>query len=70
GYSTHNISASPNDVAVCFLWQVVDTTSIPQKYFLSPIACAGILRRAAKRGKCLPELLQAVLTAQSTSSTA
>ena len=33
----------------------------PRKYWLSPKAAAGILRRAAKRGRTLPEHLQAAL---------
>src|SRR5262245_52429496 len=32
---------------------------VAPKYYLSPKACAGILRRAAKRGKELPERLRA-----------
>ena len=35
----------------------------PQKYSLSRKACAGILRRAEKRGKALPALLVAALMA-------
>lgn len=34
-----------------------------RKYFLSPKACAGILRRAEKRGRELPEMLRRALTA-------
>lgn len=37
--------------------------SIPQRFFLSQTACAGILRRAEKRGKALPEALNAALKA-------
>ena len=33
------------------------------RYFLSPKACAGILRRAAKRGKELPPQLRRALEA-------
>lgn len=32
-----------------------------EKYFLSPKACLGILRRAAKRGKVLPAMLAEAL---------
>lgn len=66
GYLTHNISASPNDDAACFLWQVVVMDSIPPRYFLSRKACTGILRRADKRGKSLPALLVLALLQQST----
>jgi hypothetical protein len=34
---------------------------VQQKYFLSPRACAGILRRAARRSKRLPRHLQDAL---------
>jgi DNA (cytosine-5)-methyltransferase 1 len=35
-----------------------------QRYSLSPKACQGILRRASKRGKPLPPMLEAALRAQ------
>jgi hypothetical protein len=56
-----NISEWPNDADVCLLSQVLETDSIPQKFFLSQKACEGILRRAEKRGKKLPELLHNAL---------
>jgi hypothetical protein len=40
---------------------VLERGSIPRRYFLSGKACAGILRRAAKRGKTLPPLLESAL---------
>jgi len=40
---------------------VLERGSIPRRYFLSGKACAGILRRAAKRGKTLPPLLEQAL---------
>ena len=60
---TPNISDWPNDAAVCSLSQVLETGLIPQRYFLSGTACAGILRRAEKRGKSLPEPLRLALAA-------
>ena len=56
-----NISEWPNDADVCLLSQVLEKGSIPQKFFLSAKACAGILRRAEKRGRSLPPLLQTAL---------
>ena len=56
-----NISAWPNAAAVSSLSQVLETGLIPPKYFLSSTACAGILRRAEKRGRTLPEQLKAAL---------
>jgi DNA (cytosine-5)-methyltransferase 1 len=35
--------------------------AIPQRFYLSPRACAGILRRAEKRGKTLPDMLRRAL---------
>jgi hypothetical protein len=37
--------------------------SIPEKYYLTPRACAGILKRAQKRGKLIPEPLLSSLKA-------
>jgi hypothetical protein len=36
--------------------------SVDRRYFLSPKACAGILRRASKRGRPLPDALAEALT--------
>jgi hypothetical protein len=69
GFLMPNISAWPNDAAVCSLSQVLETGSIPQRFFLSTRACAGILRRAEKRGKALPEALRQALESASTSKT-
>ena len=55
--SMPNISEWPNDADVCLLSQVLEQGLIHQKYYLSATACAGILRRAEKRGKKLPEQL-------------
>jgi hypothetical protein len=58
---TPNTSAWHNVADVCSLSQVLETGLIPQRFFLSEKACAGILRRAEKRGKRLPEQLQRAL---------
>lgn len=39
-------------------------TDVPEKYYLSAKACIGILRRAEKRGKKLPEVLEMALRQQ------
>jgi hypothetical protein len=44
----------PNDGGVCSLSDILETGDVPQRYYLSAKACAGILRRAAKRGKNCP----------------
>ena len=69
GPLTPNISEWPNAAAVCSLSQVLEQTLIPQRFFLSSTACAGILRRAEKRGKVLPAALMLALTAVSESKT-
>ena len=54
-------STWPSDASVCSLSACLETPPVPQKYCLSPRACAGILRRASARGKSLPPLLDAAL---------
>lgn len=63
GFWTPNISEWPNDAAVCSLSDVLVTDAIPPKYFLSSMACGGILRRAERRGKELPAALMIALQA-------
>ena len=43
------------------LSQTLERASIPPQYYLSAKACAGILRRAEKRGKKLPSKLETAL---------
>jgi hypothetical protein len=38
-------------------------STVSERYFLSPTACAGILRRSEKRGRVLPEHLREALQA-------
>ena len=60
----HTLAPSLSDAGVCSLSDILeDSGSVPQRYFLSAKACAGILRRAAKRGKVLPEPLARALKA-------
>ena len=60
-FSTLNILPWPNDAVVLSLSQILETGPIPPRFFLSQKACSGILRRAEKRGKTLPEKLQMAL---------
>jgi DNA (cytosine-5)-methyltransferase 1 len=46
------------------LSDILETGDVPQRFFLSATACKGILRRAERRGKKLPEVLRVALTAQ------
>lgn len=49
------------DDGVSSLSEILETGDVPRRYFLSPKACRGILRRAEKRGKELPvQLMQAL----------
>lgn len=61
GCSTHNTSESLRDADVSSLSEVLEM-SAPEKYSLSAKACRGILRRAEKRGKVLPDMLREALT--------
>ncbi len=61
-FLTLNTSEWPRDAAVCSLSDTLETGVVPPQFYLSPKACAGILRRAEKRGKDLPPTLKAALT--------
>ena len=63
GFSTLSISEFPSADAVCLLSSILETGDVPQRCFLSAKACAGIIRRAEKRGKKLPEPLALALKA-------
>ena len=58
---TLSSSEWPSDAAVCSLSDTLETGDVPQRFFLSAKACAGILRRAEKRGKELPAALREAL---------
>ena len=76
GFWTHN-SSEHNDFpeqshsagGVCSLSDILETGDVPQRFYLSPKACAGILRRAEKRGKALPEMLRRALESVSDGKT-
>ena len=57
---TLNFGEFPSDERESTLSQILDL-SAPEKYYLSPRAAAGILRRALKRGKELPDMLKDAL---------
>ena len=61
---TRNTGESPNAAVVSRLSQILEETP-QEEYSLSAKACQGILRRAERRGKDLPETLKAVLLMQS-----
>ena len=55
-----NTGEFPSEGRESTLSQILDLNA-PEKYSLSPRACAGILRRAEKRNKTLPSMLQDAL---------
>ena len=60
----HNTSESPKGVDECsssLALILQPANDVPKKYLLSGKAAAGILRRANRRGKVLPERLQKAL---------
>ena len=57
---TVNISEWPSAESVSLLSSTLEVNA-PEKYYLSARACQGILTRASRRGKKLPDLLQTAL---------
>lgn len=51
----------PSDAVVSSLSDILETGEVPQRFYLSAIACRGILRRSKNRGKTLPPLLERAL---------
>ena len=62
-YTMHSFGEYPNEERESHLSQILEEAP-PQKYSLSAKACRGILKRASKRGKELPEILQKALEKQ------
>ena len=58
-----NTGVSPNGARESSLSQILQDAP-PIKYYLSPKACLGILRRASERGKALPPKLERALKIQ------
>lgn len=57
---TLNTGESPSVVVESTLSQILEA-NVPDKYYLSAKACEGILRRAERRGKQLPQMLKDAL---------
>lgn len=62
-YWTRSFSEWPKDADVCTLSAVLEP-AVPQRYYLSPKACAGIIKRAKRKGRPLPQRLLEALEAQ------
>lgn len=58
--STLNIGECPREESESLLSQILEANA-PLKYYLSERACQGILTRASRRGKALPDLLKTAL---------
>ena len=65
-FSMHSFGECPSVAVESRLSQILEDDPHP-KYYLSAKACQGILNRAARRGKDLPEALKAALLMQSES---
>jgi len=50
-----------SDAVVSLLSDTLEIGDLPPQYYLSAVACAGILRRAERRGKNLPHTLKVAL---------
>ena len=55
-----NIGESPSAAVESHLSWILED-NVPQKYYLSAKACQGIMTRASRRGKELPEILKTAL---------
>jgi hypothetical protein len=60
-FLTLNTLEYPSDGVASSLSDILEIGELPQRYYLSGTACRGILRRAEKRGKELPEALRSAL---------
>ena len=72
---TLNIPEFPNfqersrsEGSVCSLSDILVTGNIPARYYLSVKCAEGILRRAERRGRTLPEIMKAAMIRQSQSA--
>lgn len=63
-FLTRNIGESPSAAVESTLSQILEE-NVPKKYYLSARACEGILRRAERMGKKLPDVLKTALEQQS-----
>ena len=61
--STLNFGAWPNAENASSLSAILQV-NVPERYYLSPKTCQGILRRASARGKELPDVLKKALERQ------
>ena len=65
-YTMRSFGECPSEERASRLSEILEDTPLP-KYYLSARACRGILDRAKRRGKALPEVLEKALRAQAVS---
>jgi hypothetical protein len=63
-FLTLSTSEWPSDAVVYSLSDTLEIGDLPQRFYLSPKACKGILNRAERRGKKLPPMLKEALEQQ------
>ena len=66
-YTTRSFGEYPNAENESSLSQILQV-GVPDKYYLSPKACQGILRRASEHGRVLPDVLRLALERQAQSA--
>ena len=66
-FMMHSFGESPKDAVESRLSQILEEQA-PPKYYLSAKACQGILSRAERRGKQLPDVLKEALENQARGS--
>lgn len=62
-YGMHSFTESHNGVGESRLSAILQA-NVPERYYLSQKACLGILKRALRRGKQLPRILEMALRRQ------
>lgn len=62
GCWTLNTWESPRDVAESSLYSILEHGGVDRRFYLSQRACRGILSRAEKHHKVLPDVLMRALT--------
>ena len=62
GCWTLNTWECPRDAAASSLWSILEHGGVDPRFYLSPRACRGILSRAERHHKELPDVLMKALT--------
>jgi hypothetical protein len=65
---SHNDAGESGYARTVTLSQVLETGVLPQRFYLTQKACAGILRRAERKGRPVPPSLKVALMKVATSA--